>query len=495
MNCEGIETGLNLDASFFQKLNDFYLPSKGEKVTSAKLIKFNEALAIELGFNFEKLNQQELAQILTGSQSIHGSESFAQVYAGHQFGGFSPTLGDGRALLIAELLDINGVRKDIHLKGSGKTPFSRGGDGKAALGPVLREYIMGEAMFALKVPATRGLAVTLTGETVVREQLLSGAVLARVASSHIRVGTFQYFAAKGKPDKVKQLADYTIVRHFPHLDKLKNPYLGLLTEVRDRQAALISQWVLLGFVHGVMNTDNVAISGETIDFGPCAFIDKYDADAVFSSIDRQGRYSLSNQPYIAQWNIARFAETLLPLLDQDPQTAIQIATQEVQDFSGVYQAYWLRGVCNKLGLEKVEEVDYQLATNLFRLLEGQNVDYTSFFRSLSQATIGDTDKTRSLFKSPEDYDVWHNGWMQRLSKDPQQQQSRIDGMNAINPIYIPRNHLVEEALDAAQHKDDFTLFEKLLTVLAKPYEERTGLEKYTLSAPSDFGPYKTFCGT
>lgn len=495
MNNQTIETGLQFDNSFVEKLPDYYVNSSGAQAPSPQLLKLNESLSEELGLNTAQLSEKELAKLFTGSVAAKGSPQVALAYAGHQFGGFSPLLGDGRAILLGEVLDTKGQRKDIHLKGSGQTPFSRGGDGKAALGPVLREYILGEAMHALNVPTTRGLAVTLTGEKVVRDPIQTGAVLARVASSHIRVGTFQLFAARNEPQKVKQLADYTIQRHYPELAELENPYLGLITTVRNRQAALIAQWVLLGFVHGVMNTDNMIISGETIDYGPCAFIDDYNPDACFSSIDRRGRYALGNQPYIGQWNMARFAETLLPLLDENGDKAIEMATETVNDFAGVYHAYWLQSVCKKIGLLDVQEDDFKLATNLFEALEGQNVDFTNFFRNLAQATTGQTDSVRKMFKEPEKYDHWHHQWTQRLAQDSQNSEQRIAAMNAVNPVYIPRNHIVEDALAAAENHQNYQPFEELLEVLSKPFEKRTGLEHYTKPAPEDFGPYTTYCGT
>ncbi|MBL4659829.1 MAG: YdiU family protein, partial [Alcanivoracaceae bacterium] len=326
-------------------------------------------------------------------------------------------------------------------------------------------------------------------------QLLDGAVLARVASSHIRVGTFQYFAARHEQDKVKLLADYTIKRHFPELAGIKNPYLGLLRSVRDRQAALIAQWVLVGFVHGVMNTDNMAISGETIDFGPCAFIDNYDANASFSSIDRKGRYALGKQPYMAQWNTARFAETLLPLLDDDKEKSVEIATEEIQAFNRIYQNQWLKKVTAKLGLVDVEAGDLELANDLFEMMQGQNVDFTQFFRGLSDAAKAETQSAKKLFDDPQKFDQWYKKWMQRFLSDSRSLDTKIESMNAVNPIYIARNHLVEEALQAAEQDNDFKPFERLLTVLASPYDERTGLQKYANPAPKEFGPYKTFCGT
>jgi len=495
MNNNTIDTGLNFNASFYEQLKGFYVPTQGDELTNPKIMAFNQSLADEIGLDYNNLNQEELAHLFTGSIKAKDSIPFAQVYAGHQFGGFSPQLGDGRAIMLGEVIDTNGIRKDIHLKGSGQTPFSRGGDGKAAIGPVLREYLLGEAMHALGIPATRGLAACLTGEQVMRERLIPGAVVARVANSHIRVGTFQYFAARHENNKVQQLADYTINRHFPEVTDSENPYLELLRTVRDKQAQLIAQWELVGFVHGVMNTDNMAISGETIDFGPCAFIDSYDANAVFSSIDRQGRYALGNQPYMAQWNTARFAECLLPLLNQNNEKAIEIATKEVQAFTEIYQEKWLKKMALKLGFSNVKQGDLDFSNDLLEMLQSENVDFTQFFRSLSKAITGDLKASKTLFNHPEIFESWHQKWMLRHASETQSLEEKMESMNAYNPIYIPRNHLVEETLQAAEQENDFQPFEKLLSVLTSPYIERTGLEKFAEAAPKNFGTYKTFCGT
>jgi len=484
------------DNSYADELPGFYEPFPGEKFPSTQLIKINRELAAEIGLDLTQLNDDEIAQIFSGSETPEGAKPLAQVYAGHQFGGFSPQLGDGRALLLGEIIDIYGARRDIHLKGSGRTSYSRGGDGKAALAPVLREYIMGEAMFALKVPTTRALAAVTTGEKVMRESgMLPGAVLARVASSHIRVGTFQYFAARQELEKVKQLADYTIKRHFPQLSEGKNPYLGLLCAVRDRQALLIAQWMHLGFIHGVMNTDNMTICGETIDYGPCAFMDEYDPLTVFSSIDTQGRYAYSNQPPIAQWNLSRFAEALLPLIHEDTDEAVRLATEEINAFTAIYQQHWLDGMCKKLGLSTKEENDLALVNEILQAMEGQDVDFTQFFRALSSALETNTNNIQDMFDDLEKINQWLTHWKERLSRDPMTLEKRIISMNQVNPIYIPRNHKVEEALRAAETENDYTLFEKLMTVLASPFEEGEGLDAYAVPAPSDFPPYRTFCGT
>lgn len=490
-----IIAGLEFDNSYAEKLEGFYAPVFGEKAPAPVLIKLNHPLAEELGLEFNTMPTEDMANIFSGSISPQGTVPLAQVYAGHQFGGFSPQLGDGRALLLGEVIDRHGGRRDIHLKGSGRTPFSRGGDGKAVLGPVLREYILGEAMHALNVPTTRALAAVVTGEKVMRDELLSGAVLTRVASSHLRVGTFQYFAARDETDKLKQLADYTIQRHYPILTESKNPYLGLLSVVRDRQAALIAKWMLLGFVHGVMNTDNMTISGETIDYGPCAFMESYDPTTVFSSIDSQGRYAYGNQPPIAQWNLARLAETLLPLIDSNNDKAVALATHEINVYSERYQQYWLDGMRSKLGLSIKETDDLGLVDELFLAMEGQDVDFTMLFRGLASASEGNTTIVQDLFDDVENFDKWHIRWKERLARDPLKVEERIALMNSVNPIYIPRNHKVEEVLQAAEAESNYEPFEKLMTVLEKPFEERQGLTDYAEPAPSDFPHYRTFCGT
>jgi len=490
-----IDDAFKFDNSYAEQLEGFYTPFSGAKAPAPTLLKLNRPLAEELGLMLGDLTSEEIAYIFSGSTSPQGAEPLAQVYAGHQFGGFSPQLGDGRALLLGEVIDEYGNRRDIHLKGSGRTPYSRGGDGKAVLGPVLREYILGEAMYALNVPTTRALAAVVTGEQVMRERLAPGAVLARVASSHLRVGTFQYFAARDEMDKVRQLADYTLKRHYPMLTESKNPYLGLLCVVRDRQAALIAKWMSLGFIHGVMNTDNMTISGETIDYGPCAFMESYNPATVFSSIDTQGRYAYGNQPPIAQWNLARLAEALLPLIDDNSDKAVELATHEINVFSERYQESWLNDMRLKLGMTTKEPDDLTLVNELLGSMEGQDVDFTLLFRRLADATQGNNTIVQDLFDDLEKFDQWYVRWMERLERDPMQVEARIASMNAVNPIYIPRNHKVEEALQAAEADTNYEPFEKLMMVLAKPFEEREGLEEYAEPAPSDFPPYRTFCGT
>ena len=436
----------------------------------------------------------EGAAILAGSVAPEGATPLAMAYAGHQFGGFSAQLGDGRALLVGEMLDMEGRRRDLHLKGSGRTPFSRGGDGKAVLGPVLREFLIGEAMHALGIPTTRALAAVTTGELIVRNGREPGAVLARVASSHLRVGTFQFFAARGETERVRKLADYAIARHHPDLVGADGRYLELLRRVRDAQAALVARWVLVGFVHGVMNTDNMTISGETIDYGPCAFIDAYDPQAVFSSIDHQGRYAYGNQPNIAQWNLARLAETLLPLIDADPDAAVRIATEEVNAFPEIYQARWLEGMRRKLGLVKDLPGDLDLANGLFAAMEGRSVDFTMLFRALSSVVRGDVESGAGAFRRRARS---MPGWKRTLrgarwrTWTPGRGRSAMD---RVNPVYVPRNHKVEAALEAA-NQGEMEPFDRLLDAVTRPFEARPGLEDFAGPAPADFGPYTTFCGT
>jgi serine/tyrosine/threonine adenylyltransferase len=398
------------DNTYARELEGFYVAWKAAQVARPSLVKFNRELAEELGLDADALDSAEGARIFAGNEIPEGAAPLAQAYAGHQFGGFVPQLGDGRALLVGEVIDRNGHRRDIQLKGSGPTPFSRAGDGRAALGPVLREYLIGEAMHALGIPTTRALAAVLTGEPVFRDGALPGAVLTRVAASHIRVGTFQFFAARGDQANVRRLADYVIDRHYPELKGDINPYLALLGRVCDRQAALIARWMHVGFIHGVMNTDNMAISGETIDYGPCAFMDHYDPATVFSSIDLQGRYAYANQPRIGQWNLARFAETLLPLIDADGNRAIARATEVVNAFPERYEHYWLKGMRAKLGLVSEEEADLNLAADFLRSMEGNNVDYTLAFRYLADAVLGQEERVRALFADPSAYDLWSKHW-------------------------------------------------------------------------------------
>ncbi|HEY2213139.1 MAG TPA: YdiU family protein [Bradyrhizobium sp.] len=466
-------------------------------VVSPKLIKLNRPLAMQLGLDPDRLSTPEGAEILAGKRVPDGADPIAMAYAGHQFGHFVPQLGDGRAILLGEVIDADGVRRDIQLKGSGPTPFSRRGDGRAALGPVLREYIVSEAMASLGIPTTRSLAAVMTGESVLREMPLPGAVLTRVASSHIRVGTFQYFAARSDADGVRRLADHVIARHYPQAADADRPYHALLQGVIARQADLVARWLLVGFIHGVMNTDNTSISGETIDYGPCAFMDHYDPAKVFSSIDEQGRYAYANQPRIALWNLTRLAECLLPLLSDEQDKAIQEAQSALSDFAESFNTAYQAGLRSKLGLFTARDSDPALAQDLLDAMAKNQADFTLTFRRLSDAALepsGDAD-VRHLFAEPAAYDEWAVRWRQRTSDEPQDPAARQIAMRAVNPAFIPRNHLIEAVIDAAVNRDDFAPFEELLTVLSKPYEDQPAFASYTEAPEPHQRVLQTFCGT
>jgi uncharacterized protein YdiU (UPF0061 family) len=461
-----------------------------------RAVAINQPLARELGLDPSSITTDDAAGILSGSILPQNANPLAMAYAGHQFGNFAPQLGDGRALLLGELVDTKGQRRDLVLKGSGPTPFSRGADGKAVIGPVIREFLISEAMHALGIPTTRALAAVTTGETILRENgAQPGAVLCRTAASHIRVGTFEFFAARGQGEHVRKLADYAIARHYPEITGSQTSYLDLFCKVRNAQAALIARWMLVGFVHGVMNTDNTTISGETIDYGPCAFIDAYDPDAVFSSIDRFGRYAYANQPDIAQWNLARFGECLLHLIQpDDPKTAAKVVSEELTRFSQIYEAGWLKGMRVKLGLFENLDEDLELCQQLFKVLKRQKVDFTLFFRQLALAAKGNNAPLLCILDKERALESWLDSWHRRFTQESTPAHVRIAAMNQANPLYIPRNHKVEEALDAAR-TGDMQPFQRLLSVLKQPFTERAGLEEYTAPAPSGFGPYITFCGT
>jgi serine/tyrosine/threonine adenylyltransferase len=482
------------DNSYVRDLEGLYVPWQATPSPAPRLLALNDELATELGVDAEALRAPDGVAALVGNATPDGASPVAQAYAGHQFGGFSPRLGDGRALLLGEVLDVHGRRRDLHLKGSGRTPFARGGDGKAAVGPMLREYAISEAMHALGIPTTRALAVVATGDDVARETRLPGAVLVRVAASHVRVGTFQYAAAHGDPALVRRLADHAIARHHPHALEAENPYLAFFEAVVDAQASLIARWMLVGFIHGVMNTDNMAISGETIDYGPCAFMDAFDPATVFSSIDHGGRYAYGNQPAIAQWNLARLGEPLLPLLDAEPEAAVAAATDVLRSFPDRYDAYWSRGMDAKLGLADGTGEDEALIDDLLALLHAQTVDFTSCLRALSSSARGDAAPARSLFGEPRAFDAWSDRWLAQLSSRASDPRAIADAMDRVNPVYVPRNHHVEEALAAAT-AGDLQPFARLLDVLARPFDERPGLEPYAAPAPPSFGEYRTFCGT
>ncbi|WP_182003863.1 protein adenylyltransferase SelO [Priestia aryabhattai] len=481
------ETGWNLRNSYAELPNIFFTPLDPNPVSSPKIVKFNDSLAASLGLQKEQLQSQEGVSILAGNSFPKGAFPLAQAYGGHQFGHFN-MLGDGRALLIGEQVTPSGERVDLQLKGSGRTPYSRGGDGRAALGPMLREYIISEAMHALGIPTTRSLAVVTTGESIVREKELPGAILTRVASSHLRFGTFQFAAKWGTVENLRALADYALERHFSHIEKNEKKYLSLLQEVIKRHATLVAKWQLIGFIHGVMNTDNMTISGETIDYGPCAFMDTYDPETVFSSIDVQGRYAYQNQPGITGWNLARFAEALLPLLDQDIEKAVEIAQSAVTEFPKFYRENWLAGMQAKLGLFNEEKEDEALFQELLTMMKTYKADYTNTFRALTFDKLGNND----LFES-EEFAQWQELWQKRLGRQKQSKAESEELMKNNNPAVIPRNHRVEAALDAAQ-KGDYSVMEDLLKVLSSPYESPDKSEYCTPSAPSN-QPYQTYCGT
>jgi len=466
-------------------------------VSSPRLIKLNRPLAIHLGLDPDMLETPEGAEILSGKALPAGADPIAMAYAGHQFGHFVPQLGDGRAILLGEVIDKDGVRRDIQLKGSGPTPFSRRGDGRAALGPVLREYVVSEAMAALGIPTTRSLAAVITGELVMRETALPGAVLTRVASSHIRVGTFQYFAARGDIEALRHLADHVIARHYPELLSSDRPYHGLLSAVIARQAKLVARWLLVGFIHGVMNTDNTSISGETIDYGPCAFMDHYDPAQVFSSIDELGRYAYANQPRIALWNLTRFAECLLPLFSDDKDKAVEEAQTLLMAFGEEFNVAYKAGLRAKLGLFTEHEDDQALAQALLDEMAKGSADFTLTFRRLSDAA-GDREadpQVRQLFAEREAYDAWAERWRRRISLEPQSAAERQAVMRAVNPAFIPRNHRVEAVIKAAVDADDYSLFEELLTVLSKPYEDQPAYAAYAEPPRPEERVCQTFCGT
>ena len=483
---------LPFDNSYARLPERFYARLAPTPVTAPRLIKLNTALAAELGLDAEALASPEGVEVLAGNRIAEGSETIALAYAGHQFGNFVPQLGDGRAVLLGEVVGRDGLRRDIQLKGSGPTPFSRRGDGRAALGPVLREYIVSEAMAALGVPTTRSLAAVATGEPVIRETALPGAVLTRVASSHVRVGTFQFFAARGDVEALRLLADHVIARHYPDAGGEPQPYRALFDRVIARQAELLAKWMLVGFIHGVMNTDNCSIAGETIDYGPCAFMDAYNPETVFSSIDHQGRYAYGHQPRIANWNLARFGETLLPLLADDTDAALAIANEALGAFQGRYAQALIAGMRRKLGLFTEEDGDGGLAQDLLNVMADGQADFTLTFRRLDPESDADV---RPLFSNPEAYDGWAARWRERLAREPLDAATRRPAMQAVNPAYIPRNHRVEAALAAAIEREDFAPFEELLKVLARPYEERPAFASYAEPPAADQRVCQTFCGT
>ncbi|WKA51667.1 YdiU family protein [Planococcus liqunii] len=486
---EKTKTGWKLENSYARLPQVFFTRLRPDPVQSPKLVAFNEPLAETLGLPIEDLKSDSGTAILAGNEIPEGAFPLAQAYAGHQFG-FLTMLGDGRAVLLGEQITPGGERFDIQLKGAGRTPYSRGGDGRAALGPMLREYIISEAMHGLGIPTTRSLAVVATGEEIRRETSLPGAVLTRVAASHLRFGTFQYAAGVGDIDKIRALADYAIERHYADVDLGDNRYLGFFKEVAKRHASLVAKWQLVGFIHGVMNTDNMTISGETIDYGPCAFMDAYDPATVFSSIDHQGRYAYGNQPQIAGWNLARFAETMVPLFHEDSGEAVKLAQAVLSDYIKAYYAHWLTGMRAKIGLFNEEAEDEVLVADLLNLMKEYDADYTNAFRAL---TLGEFEET-SLSGKPE-FNEWREQWEARLARQDQSMDEVRQLMRSRNPSIIPRNHRVEEALDAAVQRSDYSGMDRLLNVLSNPFAYSEEQKEYTKLPPEAPDSYQTFCGT
>ncbi|MGO4109388.1 protein adenylyltransferase SelO [Paenibacillus sp. YAF4_2] len=482
------QIGWNFENSYAGLPDLLFTKQNPIPVRAPQLIKLNESLAAALGLHADALRGSDGVDVFAGNHIPEGAEPLAQAYAGHQFSYFNK-LGDGRAVLLGEQITPQGERFDVQLKGSGRTPYSRGGDGRAALGPMLREYIISEAMHALGIPTTRSLAVVTTGEEIVRESLLPGAILTRIAASHIRVGTFQYAAQWGTIEELRALADYTIERHYPNMEDGDNRYVSFLREVIKRQASLIAKWQLVGFIHGVMNTDNMAISGESIDYGPCAFMDTYDPATVFSSIDREGRYAYGNQPYIGSWNLARLAEALLPLFDEDEEGAIELAQDALSDFSELFHEHWLQGMRAKLGIFNDEPEDEALIEAFLLLMQSNKVDYTNTFRALSLNKPEDT-----ALHGITEFAEWQEKWKARLERQEESKEDSLRLMRSSNPAVIPRNHRVEAALEAAE-QGDLCVMNSLLEALSNPYAYSEEQAEYALLPDESPRPYRTFCGT
>ena len=485
------------DNSYARLPERFYTRQSPVPVSEPGLIRVNHELARQLGFDPTWLESKTGVKLIAGNFMPEGADPIATVYAGHQFGGWNPQLGDGRAILLGEVIANDGKRYDIQLKGSGRTPYSRGGDGRAPLGPVLREYIVSEAMAVLGVPTSRALAAATSGEKVMRDGRVPGAVLVRVAQSHIRIGTVQFFSSKQDTEALKILTDHVIQRHYPEAAESGNPVRAMLDEVIARQASLIAQWQSLGFIHGVMNTDNMLLSGETIDYGPCAFMDEFDPATVFSSIDHGGRYAYQNQPHIAHWNLSVLAQTLLPLLHDDPGKALASGQAAVDAFPDLYMAAYLDNMCNKLGFERSEPDDAVLVQDLLTLMHEAKTDFTLTFRRLSdladpQRVSGDIS---SVFELPESFAPWLEQWQQRLLNDPKEDSTRQSAMYSINPVFIPRNHLVEEAIEAASNEQDFEPFHNLINILAQPFDFNEAQARYALPPRPEQVVRQTFCGT
>ena len=482
------ESGFHLESTYAQLPGVFFSKLPPTPVSQPELVIFNEKLADEIGLNLSGMSGEERTKLLSGNLLPDGTEPLAQAYAGHQFGNFT-MLGDGRALVLGEHLTPSGQRLDLQLKGSGRTPYSRGGDGRAALGPMLREYVVSESMHALGIPTTRSLAVVATGETVYRENELPGAILTRIAGSHIRVGTFEFASLHEDKSITQALLDYLTSRHFPTIKGKENQALALLEAVIEQQADLITHWMRVGFIHGVMNTDNMALSGETIDYGPCAFMDVFAPDTVFSSIDHKGRYAYANQPFIAQWNLARLAESLLPLMHDAREDAIDMAENSLNAFEQVYKSKWLSMMGTKLGLAEAKKEDENLITGLLDWMHANEADFTNTFRDLSQEEIPDGE----LFAT-ESFQVWHTRWQARLGEETQDLKSSLALMQSVNPAVIPRNHKVEEALQAGE-QGDLEPFNDLLKALEAPYEAGDHLTPYQSPPKPEEKVLQTFCGT
>ncbi len=506
---------IQFDNSYARLPEDFYSKTNPTPVERPELIKFNTKLAEELGLTSINPDGLNALQVFAGNEIAQGSEPISMAYAGHQFGGFSPRLGDGRAVLLGEVIAPDETRYDFQLKGSGHTPWSRGGDGRSALGPVLREYLVSEAMAKLGVPTTRALAAVTTGEEVARNTLVPGGILTRIAKGFVRVGTFQYFSSQGNQEAIKQLADYEIDRHYPDAKNADNPYVAFFESVVDAQAKLIAKWMSLGFIHGVMNTDNMSIAGETIDYGPCAFMDEFSHNRLYSSIDHQARYAYGNQPKIGQWNLVRLAETLLPLFldkefinkeidetreatDEEAQAVVKIAEDILSRYSDLYHQYWLENMSKKLGLSEEHEGDKELVNDLLNIMESNQADFTLTFFYLSQ--VGQLEQARALFAKPdfpstESFDEWVVKWQKRLQQESSNEKKYSAIMQTVNPVYIPRNHQIEAAIRAAEDHNDFSVFHTLHKVLEKPFELQAGKEVYMLPPEPEEVVHQTFCGT
>ncbi len=492
--------GLTFSNRYARLPDNFYVRTNPTPVLAPDLIKLNHELAEELGLDYAALASAAGVAMLAGNAIPPGAEPLAQAYAGHQFGYFNPQLGDGRAILLGEVIDRKGLPRDIQLKGSGPTPFSRSGDGRAAAGPVIREYIVSEAMHALGIKTTRALAAVSTGEPVYREVALPGAILTRVAASHVRIGTFEYFRGRDDKASIKRLADFVIDRHYPHAASVDNPYVALLDAIIDAQASLVASWMHVGFIHGVMNTDNTSVSGETIDYGPCAFMDRYDPATVFSSIDRHGRYAFGNQANIALWNLSRLAECLLHLFDEDTAKAVSEAEKRLSRFIDTFEGYWLAGMRRKIGLLTEREGDRAIVEELLHLMHANQTDYTQSFRYLCDFLAGGDDSTSenkfvALFKDHEALQDWIALWKVRLAKEEFSSVQLAEKMRAINPVYIPRNHKVEAVIRAAMEEANYAPMEEMIALLSTPYDEQRGMEDYAKPPEPGEVVYQTFCGT